>query len=167
MRTYLLAGLVLASWVGNALYCSTIAKRAWKMPVADEEMIVARYNRRGRKQYDIERLRSQIPHLETTVPGLGYTALVPLAIAVTFMLNALVRVLWIQDGTAGVWLSVGLIFLPVALTVYLLSWEQGLQLTRLKELGEGPSGTRVAEMRAKFAEEKAAQAVETPDSEGG
>jgi len=150
MRTYVLAALVLASWIGNGLYCSRIAKRAWALPTADEEALVAAYNRMRKKKYTLQQLREQIPQLETTVPGLRYTALVPLAIAATFALNALVRVLWIQDGTAGVWVSVGLIFGPTAVTVYLLSWEQGLQLARLKEVTEGPSGHRVAEMRAKF-----------------
>jgi len=155
MRTYLLAALVLISWVGNGVYCSRIARRAWKLPGADEQSLVAGYNRMRRRKYTLQQLRDQIPQLETTVPGLRYTALVPLAIAGTFALNALVRVLWIKDGTAGVWLSVALIFAPIPITVFLLSWEQGLQLARLKEVTEGPSGNRVAAMRAKFEQEKA------------
>lgn len=155
MGAYLLAGLVIVAWVGSGSYCWTIARRARTLPEADEESLVSCYSRWGRKKHTIESLGRQVPQLEAMVPGLRYTAIVPLSIAAMFGLNALARVLWIKDGTMGVWLSIGLIFLPIALTVYVLAWEQGLQLERLKEVASGPSGMRVADMRARLQEEKA------------
>lgn len=151
MNEYLLAGLALASWLGNAAYCGVIVRRAFRLPVADEGALVARYNRWGRKTYDFNQLLTQLPHLEVMVPGLRYTALVPLAISVTFGINALVRFVWIQDGTTGVWTSIALIALPIALTVYLLAWEQQLLLARLAELSQGARGSSVKELREKLA----------------
>lgn len=163
--SYVLAGLVLLSWVGSALYCSRVVRRAWELPVADEETIVARYSRQGRGKMDMAKLKGQIPQLETMVPGLRYTAFVPASLAGMFALNAVTRIVWLKDDTAGVWFAVALIFVPVALTVYVLAWEQGLLLARLKEVAGGPSGMRVADLRARLAEEKAAQTAEAQEGE--
>lgn len=170
MLGYTLAALVLASWIGNALYISRVVKRAWRIPAAEEETLVARYGGRfgrGGRNLTFEKLKEQIPPLETTAPGLKYTALVPLSISATFAINALVRLVWIKDGTAGVWGSVALVFLPLALTVYLLAWEQTLLLARLKEVAYGPSGRRVKDFREKLQGEKSGPDESEPRDEAG
>lgn len=154
MLPLILAVLVLASWVGNALYCSTIIKRAFKLPAADEETVIARYSRRGRRDIDMAKLKAEIPRLASTVPGLRWNAIVPASISAMFALNGVTRLVWFKDGTAGVWFAVALIFLPGALTLYLMAWEQALLLARLTELERGPSGMRVADARARLAAER-------------
>lgn len=133
MTRELMAGLVLISWVANGVFCSLIAKRAWRIPAADEEAVIARYGSRLKEAPTLERLKSQIPSIESMVPGLGYVALVPLALSVTFGVNALAGS-WLWDDKGWMWGGVALALLPVSPSVYLLAWEQSLLLARLKEL---------------------------------
>lgn len=162
---YILAGLALVSWVVNALYCYKILKRAWAIPYLEEDEIAARFSRR-RKAMDMAKLRQDLPRLETMAPGLRYTALVPLAIAGTFALNGLSRIFLFKDGTAWIWFSVALMFLPVTMTVFLVAYEQTLLITRLHELVHGPSGMRLSELRRRKEEAEKENAGPPQESTG-
>ncbi len=143
MTAYAWPALVLSSWLVNAIICSRAIRHVSRLPEASEADLVARYDRWGRRQLDFAKLASQLPQMEAVVPGLRYIALVPLAIAAAFGLNALAMAFWFKDRTAGIWLSVGLTFLPVTATILVLAWEQRVQLARLQELAQGPTGIRM------------------------
>ncbi len=159
---YTLAGLVLVSWVANAYYCYGILKRAWRIPYMEEDDVAHRFSKRG-KPMDMDKLRDELPRLETMAPGLRYTALVPLAISATFALNGLSRILWFKDGTAWIWFSVSLIFLPVTVSVFLVAYEQVLLITRLHELEHGASAMKLSDLR----KQKEAADQEGPPEETG
>jgi len=143
---YILAGLVLISWIGNALYSWKLLKRSWRIPYMEEDDVADRFSKRGKKM-DAAKLRQELPRLELMAPNLKYVALVPLSISFAFALNGLSRLFFFKDGTASIWFSVALIFLPATITLFLFAYEQQLLITRLHELAHGASGMRLSEVR--------------------